>query len=89
MIRADFHDIKEKIKGAFHHHHHHIEDKEEYDIQEVVMSGAVKVDVEIQWTETESKRRYKECASHVKKEEYSIHEEIKETESKCLADKWD
>jgi len=90
LIRQDFHDIKEKIKGVFHHHHHHeIEDKEEYDIQEVVMTGAVKVDVEIQWSEIESKRRYKECASHVKKEEYSIKEEIKETEHKCLADKWD
>jgi len=89
LIRADFHNIKEKLKGAFHHHHHEIEDKEEYTIQEVVMTGAVKVDIEVQWSEIESKRRYKECATHVKEQEYSIKEEIKVQEAGCLAAKWD
>jgi len=88
LIRADFHHIKEKIKDAFHHHHEEVVE-EEYSIQEVVASGAVKVDIEVQWKEVEAKRRYKECATHVREQQYAIKEEIQVQERGCLADKWD
>jgi len=88
LIRADFHNIKEKIKGVFHHHHEEVVE-EEYSIQEVVASGAVKVDIEVQWKEVEAKRRYKACATHVREQEVAIVEEIKVQESGCLAAKWD
>jgi len=92
LIVADFMDIRAKIKGAFHHHHEPSSSSsssdEEYTIQDVVASGKVKVDIEIEWKVEEAKRRYKDHCGYVKKSEKEYHQDLGYQDKQVVSAKW-